>query len=281
MNDISIVIITHKSAKTALRFIKKIPINYKILIIDNSYDYSLEKKIKKFRNIQLKFMNNKGYGAGINFARKYIKTKYLFAFSPDILGVNKNFLSEFSKIIKTKIKFGALGPRFLNVTQKSHKQSNIRKTVGVINAISGSAMLINIKAFDDIGGFDENIFLFFEENDFCRRLCLKNHMIYQINKTKVSHPKGVKKGVVKINNKNIEKLQNFYGWHFMWSKFYFYKKKNKLLAFIIFIPIFFRLIMRILISFFTSSKKTKKYIMRLHGLITSMGGIRSYKRINL
>ena len=31
--------------------------------------------------------------------KRYIKTKYLFAFSPDILGVNKTFLEEFKKAI--------------------------------------------------------------------------------------------------------------------------------------------------------------------------------------
>jgi len=282
MNEITIVLIAHKSTKTVLSFVKKIPQKYKIIIIDNSKDYTLEKKIKKFKNIKLKFMKNEGYGAGINFARKFVKTKYLFAFSPDVLGVNKIFLAKFEKTIKNKLEFGALGPRFLKVSQKSHKQSNAKNLIGAINAISGSAMLINIKSFDDINGFDENIFLFFEENDFCKRLRKKKYKIYQINKATVLHTKGVKKGVVKIKSENIEKLQNFYGWHFMWSKFYYYKKNNNnIIAVITFIPILIRLILRIFISYLYSVNKTQKYTMRIQGLYASMTGKRSYKRINL
>ena len=281
MNEITIVIISHKSSKTVMNFIEKIPRKYKILIVDNSSDYILNKKIKKFKNVKLKFMKNRGYGAGINFARKYIKTKHLFAFSPDILGVNKTFLDEFKKAIKKNFKFGALGPRFLNVSPKSHKQSNVKNLIGEINAISGSAMLINTKAFDDVRGFDEKIFLFFEENDFCHRLCRKKYRIFQVNNAKVTHPKGVKKGVVKIKSENIEKLQNFYGWHFMWSKFYVSKKKNNIfITLIIFIPILTRIILRVFISYLFSSNK-KKYSMRLQGLLTSMIGVRSYKRIIL
>jgi len=281
MNNITIVIIAHKSSKTVLDFIKKIPKNYKIIIVDNSNDDALNKKIKKFKNIKLKYMKNEGYGAGINYARKYVKTKYLFVFSPDVLGVNKTFLEEFEKAIKNKIKFGVLGPRFLNVSQKSHRQSNIKDPIGEINAISGSAMLINTKAFDDIRGFDEKIFLFFEENDFCGRLYKKKYKIFQINKAKATNPKGVKKGVVQIKDKNVEKLQNFYGWHFMWSKYYVYKKNNNnLIAIITFTPILIRLILRTFISYLFSSNK-QKYNMRLQGLVTSMIGIRSYKRIIL
>ena len=281
MNNITIEIIAHKSSKTVLDFIKKIPKNYKIIIVDNSNDVALNKKIKKFKNIKLKYMKNEGYGAGINYARKYVKTKYLFVFSPDILGVNKTFLEEFVKAIKNKIKFGAIGPRFLNVSQKSHRQSNIKDPIGEINAISGSAMLIDTKAFDDIRGFDKKIFLFFEENDFCGRLCKKKYKIFQINKAKATNPKGVKKGVVKIKGKNIEKLQNFYGWHFMWSKYYVYKKNNNnLIAIITFTPILIRLILRTFISYLFSSNK-QKYNMRLQGLVASMIGMRSYKRIIL
>ena len=33
-----------------------------------------------------------------------------------------------------------------------------------------------------------------------------------------------KKGVVELEDKNFNMLQNFYGWHYMWSKFYHFKK---------------------------------------------------------
>ena len=51
MNEITIIIIAHKSSKTVLSFVKKIPEKYKIIIIDNSKDYILQEKIKKFKNI--------------------------------------------------------------------------------------------------------------------------------------------------------------------------------------------------------------------------------------
>jgi hypothetical protein len=69
----------------------------------------------------------------------------------------------------------------------------------------------------------------------------------------------------------------------MWSKFYFYKK-NKLFAFsyIYFFPILIRLILRILLNIILNNKQNKKkYLSRLSGLLTSMFGLNSTKRINL
>ncbi len=115
-------------------------------------------------------------------------------------------LKKFEKTIKNKLKFGALGPRFLDVSQKSHKQSNVKNSIGTINAISGSAMLINTKSFDDINGFDENIFLFFEENDFCKRGVDMNLKIYQFNEVGIIHEAGTSVEVNDLYEK--KKLQN-------------------------------------------------------------------------
>ena len=283
-NIISIIIVNYKSTNKTLNFIKDIPNKYEIIIVDNSNNGELSKKIKRKKKIKIINIKNNGYGNAINEGRKKINTKYFFAFSPDLKGVNKNFFIKFENAIKSKLEFGVIGPRFLKVTEKSHNQSNIKYKIGKIHAIAGSAMLFNTKAFDAIGGFDNKIFLFFEENDLCLRLTKKNYKIYQLNNAKVYHPKGLKKGVVKVNkNDEYEKLKNFYGYHYMWSKFYHFKK-NKLsyLAYLFFLPIILKMILRVLCYIIINSKvKKRKYLMRLNGLISSMLSQPSSKRLDL
>ena len=92
------------------------------------------------------------------------------------------------------------------------------------------------------------IFLYFEENDFCIR-ALQFNKNFQINSINVTHDGG---NSVSIKN-NEEKIihDNFRTWHFMWSKFYFYKKKyNFYIAFIYFIPILIRLFFKNIFSYF-------------------------------
>lgn len=281
-NEITIVLISHNSKELVSQFIQNFSKKINFLIIDNSNDLNLKKELEILENVEVKLMENKGYGAAINFARKLIKTRFFFVFSPDIKKPNDAFIEIFLEKILEIGKFGALGPRFLNVTHKTHKQSNPNKEVGQVDVISGSAMLFDVKTFDDIGGFDENIFLYFEDTDFGKRAKKKGYKIFQINKAKVSHTKGADSGVVKVNNKNeVNKLENLYTWHFIWSKFYLYKKHyNKLIALIIFIPIIIRILFRItLYSIKKDNKKREKYLNRLEGFLYSMKGIKSNKRL--
>ena len=281
-NEITIVLISHNSKELVIQFIKNFSKKIKFLIIDNSNDQNLKDSIEVFSNVEIKLMENRGYGAAINFARKFIDTKFFFIFSPDIKTPDDTFIEIFLEKIIDVGKFAALGPRFLNVTHKSYKQSNPNKEVDQIDIISGSAMLFDVKTFDDIGGFDENIFLYFEDNYFGKRAKKKGYKIFQINKAKVSHTRGTASGVVKVNDKyDINKLENLYSWHFIWSKFYVYKKHyGKILALVIFIPIIMRILFRIfLYSIKKDNNKKEKYFNRLEGFLHSVKGWDSSKRI--
>ncbi len=278
---ITVVLIAHKSKEIVLEFIDNLSKDIKILVIDNSNDLDLKSEIDKKENVKIEFMNNNGYGSAINYARTYINTKYFFIFSPDVKNIDDEFIEVFTEKLKDIKLFGALGPRFLNVTEKSHKQSNIKKEIGEINSISGAAMFFETTIFDDIEGFDENFFLYFEETDYCKRAKKKGYKIYQINKAKVDHPKGENTGVVKAENLDeVKKLANLYSWHFIWSKFYFYRKHyGFVLALLYFTPIIIRIKFRIIYYILKKDKESiNKYKTRLSGLIDSISGKNSHLR---
>ena len=282
IKQITLVLISHKRKELILKFIKNLSNNFKILIIENSSDFQLENEIKNHKNVEIKFMNNNGYGAAINYARKFVKSRYFFVFSPDLKNVDNNLIEMFEEKVKIIKDFGALGPRFLNVTEKSHKQSNKYEEIGKINSISGSAMCFDTITFDKVGGFDENIFLYFEETDYCIRANKKGYKMYQINKATVEHPRGASEGVVKTKNfREISNLEKLYSWHFVWSKYYVYKKHyGKWIAILYFIPSLIRIIYRInLYKYKKNIDKKEKYQVRLDGLISSIKGTKSIKRL--
>ena len=175
--------------------------------------------------------------------------------------------------------FGALGPRFENVSEKSHKQSNISEKYGQIESISGSAMFFCSEVFDKNGRFDENFFLYFEETDYCYRSNKNNFKFYQINSQKVHHEIGT--SVETSGEEELNKLKKLYAWHFIWSKFYYYRKRyGRLTSLILFFPTLLRIILRIFLNVVTGNKKNKlKYKIRLNGLVSSIKNNRSYKRI--
>ena len=273
----TIIIISYRSYKKVKKFLKRKPKQLKIIIIENSND----NKINKLNNKNIKIFKrpNKGISSSINYACKRVKTKYFFHFSPDIEIKNKDINKIYNYAKQLKDNFGAIGPRFLNVNPKSHKQSNKKFKLSKIKAIHGSAMFIKLKNYYKIGKFDENLFLFFEENDFCKRANKQKLYCYQANEVTI---KNSKTGSINYKN-NIEKrnIENIYTWHFIWSKFYFTKKHNGfLISILYFLPIILRIIFRITIHSLLSTEKKNKYIIRLRGLLASILGKKSYLRPN-
>ena len=279
--EVTVIIIGHKSKNLILNYIKPIHEKFRIIIIDNSNDFDLTNIIRiNYPNILIKNVKNDGYGAAINYGSKLVKTKYFLISNPDLTGINEDNLNKFIQVAKKlNDKFSTLGPRYEHANPKTLIQSNEQIEVSEFKVISGACMFFNKKNFETIGGFDENFFMYFEENDFCLR-SLKIYKNYQINSIKVYHNAGNSVSYDNIEEKELH--EHFRTWHFMWSKFYFFKKRYTLLiAFLIFLPIIFRLIIRIIFhTFFGNKKQLKKDRSRWSGLFNSIVGNKSKLRVN-
>ena len=67
---ITLIFVTYFSKKKLFEFLKDIPKDINIIVIDNSKDKSLEELKKEFKNLEIIFGKNQGYGASINYASK-------------------------------------------------------------------------------------------------------------------------------------------------------------------------------------------------------------------
>ena len=276
MFNITIILITYKSDVFIYEFIKKIPHNFRVIIIENSNNHKMKKDIEKsYSNIDVYLKENNGVGSALNYAVKKIKTKYFLQISPDI-NFNFNDILIFTDLAKKlNDKFAAIGPKFLDVKKKSHKQISEKAVYDSIDSIHGSCMFINKECYNQIGGFDENYFLYFEETDYCYRGKKLGYKSYQVNKSKVQS----KGRSVDLGNDN-EKISNILHWHFIWSNFYFNKKKyGKLISLLVFLPTMIRIIFKISLNKVIKNKKQlNKYKIRYDGLINSIKGNKSSLR---
>jgi N-acetylglucosaminyl-diphospho-decaprenol L-rhamnosyltransferase len=144
-------------------------------------------------------------------------------------------------------------------------------------------MLLNLKRLRNLSKnfdfFDENFFLYLENDDFCKRLRSKDENIYIVPNSKIHHLGG--EAVDPKYKFEIELSRN---WHWMWSKFYFNKKHYGFFKAVT--KIFYKFLMSAKIKFvyyfitFNNYKK-KIYQMRLSGLFNSMIGKKSFYRPKL
>ena len=279
IKKITIVLVSYNSSKKIKKFIKKIPTITPIMIVDNSNDTSLIKDFKRKKNIKIFFKKNLGYGSSINFAAKRIKTPYFFVIQPDVTGINKSALLKFYDYAKKmRDKFSVMGPHFLDAPKKGHYQTSLEHKIKRIHNVHGSTIFFNKKVFKKNQGFDENIFLYWEETDYTKRALRNGFSAYQLNIVKVRHEKG--KAVEVKNQEDREKLSNLYSWHFIWSKFYYFKKHyGKILAIIYFLPIIARTFLRVTIYRITNNNKFIKYNCRWDGLKSSILDRKSSMRL--
>ena len=273
---ITVLIPSYKSRKLILSHINKLSKKIKIIIIENSRDKKLKKEIEtNYKNVKVYLKNNIGYGRAINYGAKFVKTKFFLVMNPDTKIYEKTIKN--LVISATKIKeFGALSPdQIKNKKKNLNKKKIIKKKL-----LDGGAMLFNTKIFKDIMGFDKNIFLYYEENDYfhkCRKLNLK---LFLIRNSFFYHSKKGDSSSAIFNNSD-EKFYAYLlaGWHGQWSKFYYLKKYHGYLySFSKCFPNLKKNISQLILKALILSRKTKYVYFKIEGLISSMIGLKSFKR---
>jgi len=274
---ITIVIPSYKSGKLIISHLKKISKKINVIIIENSKDKRLKKEIEtKYKNVKVYLQNNIGYGNAINYGSKFVKTKFFFVMNPDTI-IYKNTIKKLLIAAKKIKHFGALSP-----DQIKNKKINLNKKKKIIEKkqLDGGAMLFETRIFKHIEGFDENIFLYYEENDYFHKCNNLNLKLYLIRNCFFYHSKkGDSSSAIYKNSK--EKFYSYLigGWHGQWSKFYYLKKYHGFIyAIIKCIPNLVVNFVQLLIKGITLSKKTKYLYFKIEGLISSIIGIPSYKR---
>ena len=283
--NLSVVIVSFKSEHVIEDCINSIDSEIEIVIIDNSNNDQFKKKIEtKYKNVKCILSNeNLGMGAGNNLGIKNVNKDFVLILNPDV-ALEKNSMSEIFIASKYIDDFAIIAPisiknEFPNYILKKGSSFDLDNPFEV-KSVDGYAMLLNLKKLKQLNFdfFDENFFLYLENEDLCKRLIENNQNIYIVPKSKIHHLGG--KAVDPKYKNEIEYLRN---WHWMWSKFYFNKKHYGYLIALLKVS---KNLISAKIKFFYylitfNTFKRKIYQMRLSGLISSMIGKNSNYRPNL
>lgn len=228
--DIGIVIINYNNSNLTIESVRSIikntsnSIDYHIIIVDNASEHDdynhLLQLVNTLSNSDVELIRsviNTGFGGGNMFGVQHVNATY-YAFinndttlHNDCLSILKKYMDDHTEIaisgpeildeeLNRKVSFDhfvslqreVFGSGFLEL--KNSKKYPNRKTQYetpiAVNYVNGSFMFCRSKDFNAIGGFDTNIFLFFEESDLCYRLLKQNKLTYFIPEAKYIHFQG-------------------------------------------------------------------------------------------
>ena len=289
--NLSIVIVTLKSEKVIYDCINSINQNVPIIVVEQSNNQKFKDELEsKYKNLKcILSKSNLGMGTGNNIGIKETKTDYVLILNPDVileknaleeLFLRSNKLSDFTilaPIEKNFANYGMFDKK--NISSRIINQEGEEKNYPFkVDFVDGFAMLLNKKKFKEEIYFDENFFMYLENNDLCKRVADIEGSVFVVPTSKINHL-----AAKAVDSRFAEEIEFSRNWHWIWSKFYFSKKHYGLLKAVKEGTLrYFLSILKFLFYFLINDKVKKKiYFNRASGFYNALLGKSSWYRPRL
>ncbi|MGB8705122.1 MAG: glycosyltransferase family 2 protein [Gillisia sp.] len=202
--------------------------SYEIIVVDNASEkedfMALQTGISSLHSEKIQLIRSKinlGFGGGNMLGVQHCSNCNYYAFiNNDTLQIDENCLLQLQNFMNENKEIAVVSPQMLDEKKNfrmtldhfSSLQREILKRAVLeflfprrylnrkkfydeptkVDYIQGSFMFIRATDFNDVGGFDTNLFLYYEESDLCRRLLKeKNKATYLYPQLQYIHYKGV------------------------------------------------------------------------------------------
>ncbi|MFH1404940.1 MAG: glycosyltransferase family 2 protein [Patescibacteria group bacterium] len=182
---------------------------YEVIVVDNNPGMRIKDKVQQeFPNVKvIASDSNLGFGGGMNLAMERACGKYFFVFNPDI-ALFPGAIEELYRFMEKNLDVGIVGPQLLHpdrsIQNSCYRFANpmtiVYRRVPLLRSIEhakksvadylmaewdhgqtrdvdhllGAAMFIRSQAIKQVGGFDPRFFIYFEDQDLCRRFWENN-----------------------------------------------------------------------------------------------------------
>lgn len=199
---VSIIILTYNSANYIKKLLESIVrfnknSDYEIIVVDNN---SIDKTVQVISKIQdprskiqiIRNKENTGFSRGINIGVREARGEHLLFINPDTeweSGSVEDFVSVFEQDVKVGVVGGKIlakngvaeksAGKFLKTSEVLLTALGLDETFGVrfspnkrceVDFISGGFMAVRKNLFEKLNGFDENLFMYVEDMEFCFRV---------------------------------------------------------------------------------------------------------------
>ncbi|GAA5086432.1 glycosyltransferase family 2 protein [Chryseobacterium ginsengisoli] len=215
-------------------------IEYEIILVDNGSTDGSKEHFQQRKDIKYIYSEeNLGFGKANNLGNKYASGEFLFILNSDTILIENSIkiLKNFFENNENQLNIGVLGavlcdenlnmintagsfPQikfyisdYLNLFFKT-KYKTYEKIhfddITKVDMVSGADMFLRKELFDEVQGFDEKFFLYFEETDLQKRIANLSKINYITNQTNIIHLEGASSKVNNWKRKIIQDSQTLY-----------------------------------------------------------------------
>jgi hypothetical protein len=230
MTDLSVIIVNYNVKEFLLNSLDSIRkaaknISSEIIVVDNnSDDGSIEALREKYPDVILiENKKNVGFGRANNQALEIARGKYILLLNPDTI-VREDTFEKMIGFFEKNPSVGIAGCKVLNpdgTLQLACRRgfpgpwTSFTKVMGLsslfpkskifarynltylnendtyeVDAVSGAFLMLTKKAYEKIGGFDNQFFMYGEDLDLCYRAQQAGYKVFYFHETEIIHYKG-------------------------------------------------------------------------------------------
>jgi N-acetylglucosaminyl-diphospho-decaprenol L-rhamnosyltransferase len=244
-SDVAIITVSYNSSEQLSDFltsaVKSVASSSQIIVVDNnSADIAVTEKLTKKLGVNLlKLNSNVGYGSAANKAIPALSAELttVLVCNPDS-ELNRETVIALSKAVQDKT-VGVAGPRiynedgsvypsarsipsirngvghalFANIwltnpwTKSYLSEAHLQNTTVATGWVSGACLAIRRDLFTQVGGFDDNYFMYFEDVDLGYRLGKLGYTNLYVPEVSITHiggesTKAIKKTMLRIHHES-------------------------------------------------------------------------------
>jgi GT2 family glycosyltransferase len=228
MPKVSVIIVSFNTKELIEKCLRSIKGPWEIIVVDNaSTDGSAEIIKKKYPNVTLiESKTNLGFARANNLAMKKASGEYFLLLNSDAFLQDDtiiNCLKTKADVVGCKLTYpdgrfqpsaGEL-PNPLNMTMwllgmsNSYHPKSIKS--GPKGWITGAFMFIKREVYETTGGFDEKIFMYGEEVEWCKRITDAGYKIWYTSEFSIVHIQGGSGGQALV--KEMQGIKYYFSKH--------------------------------------------------------------------
>ena len=233
---ISVVTVAYNSSAVIGPCLKVLAGARHIIVVDNASTddtVSLVRKVVPHAEI-MHAECNLGYGRGVNTALKQVTTEFVLLITPDTV-VEEKCVHRLLRAADLWSNVGMVGPALTEPSGRNvrchdaalfHRGRMSRSRDGepfpdgplCAGYIQNAVILVRMAAFQEVGFYDSNIFLFYEDDDLCLRFIQKGWTLILLPDVTALHIVGSSS---LDDNKKDTRLRYY---HMAWSRIYLERK---------------------------------------------------------